>query len=172
MATCLSLFALFMLFLLFLLLLSLYSPPLLHKVIDLVEDVFEVDDGGKGAKDFLYQNYINGIIDHQNFTIFVTGKVRLISSVFLCLSLHSFMHACIRSFIRPFHPFSTFIELERALHPFRKCTCCTHARTFFIFGLFLVLFFFSADEHYFFKLLDLSAISVAGALYIQPLLLL
>jgi hypothetical protein len=64
-----------------------------------VEDVFEVDDGGKGAKDFLYQNYINGIIDHQNFTIFVTGKVRLISSVFLCLSFHSCMHACMHSFI-------------------------------------------------------------------------
>ena len=43
------------------------------QVIDLVEDVFDSDEGK--AKDFLYQNYVNGIIDHPNFTIFVTGKV-------------------------------------------------------------------------------------------------
>ena len=42
------------------------------QVIDLVEDVFDSDEG-KG-KDFLYQNYVNGVIDHPNFTIFVTGK--------------------------------------------------------------------------------------------------
>lgn len=42
-------------------------------MIDLVEDVFDSDEGK--AKDFLYQNYVNGIIDHPNFTIFVTGKV-------------------------------------------------------------------------------------------------
>jgi len=53
---------------------SYFGDPCLteQQVIDLVEDVFDADEGK--AKDFLYQNYINGIIDHENFTVFVTGK--------------------------------------------------------------------------------------------------
>lgn len=53
---------------------SYFGDPCLteQQVIDLVEDVFDSDDGK--VKDFLYQNYVNGIIDHPNFAIFVTGK--------------------------------------------------------------------------------------------------
>jgi Ca2+-binding EF-hand superfamily protein len=53
---------------------SYFGDPCLteQQVIDLVEDVFNSEEGK--IKDFLYQNYLNGIIDHPNFVIFVTGK--------------------------------------------------------------------------------------------------
>jgi len=53
---------------------SYFGDPCLteQQVMDLVEDVFDSEDGK--IKEFLYQNYLNGIIDHPNFAIFVTGK--------------------------------------------------------------------------------------------------
>ena len=55
-----------------------FGDPVLteQQIIDLAEECFNAGDGVAGVKgkDFAYSDYSNAILDHPNFTIFVTGK--------------------------------------------------------------------------------------------------
>ena len=55
---------------------SYFGDPCLteQQVIDLTEESFNAEGGGVKGKDYAYSDYINAILDHPNFIIFVTGK--------------------------------------------------------------------------------------------------
>ena len=55
---------------------SYFGDPCLteQQVIDLTEESFNAEGGGVKGKDYAYSDYVNAILDHPNFIIFVTGK--------------------------------------------------------------------------------------------------